>query len=180
MNIRHGLPLLVLGVIHLTFLVVVFWGNSNNLGVQLLMISSLVLLIFGYANASKLEVKHSKLETVVQPFVVALAGLLTYYLSVDVQLGPVIASAGVGFVASYFVLFKSPFLKSLPVPIYCGTFVGMSSNWLVADYFFVMYPGLVAGLIYVLTRDAMHGIGGKLGTIAFGGVVVVSLIFWLL
>ena len=84
----------------------------------------------------------------------------------------------IGFIASYLpTLSKSPFLSSLPVPIYCGTFVGMCSSLLAKDYFFVAYAGIVAGLIYVSTRNVLNGIGGKLGTIAFGGVVVVAFIF---
>ena len=55
--------------------------------------------------------------------------------------------------------------------------MGMCSSLLAKDYFFVAYAGIVAGLIYVSTRNVLNGIGGKLGTIAFGGVVVVAFIF---
>lgn len=180
MSARQGISLLVLGAIHLIFLIGLFGTNSNNVGLQSVIISSLVLLVFGYARSLGDQVQQAKTEVFIYPFAIALAGILTYFVSVGLHFGPVIASAGVGFIASYLTVFKSPLLKSLPVPIYCGTFVGMCSGFLAEDYFFVAYAGLVAGLIYIFTRDALNGVGGKLGTIAFGGVVVVSFIFSML
>lgn len=180
MSARQGISILALGAIHLAFLVVLIDGNANRVAVQSLILSSLVLLIVGYARAPKSEATHPKIETLLYPFVIAAAGVFTFYLSVGLSLGPVIASASVGFIASYLTVFKSSFLKTLAVPIYCGTFVGMCSSFIAEDYFFVSYAGLVAGIIYLITRDALNGIGGKLGTIAFGGVVIVSFIFSLL
>jgi hypothetical protein len=174
---RQGISLFVLGAIHLVFLLTLILEPSINVGVKAVVFASLALLIIGYARAPRTEAIHPKIETLLYPFIIALAGVLTYSVSIDLHFGPVIASAGIGFIASYLTLFKSSFLKTLPVPIYCGTFVGMCSSFHAEDYFFVAYAGLVAGVIYILTRDALNGIGGKLGTIAFGGVVVVSFIF---
>ena len=148
----------------------------SNVAIRLALISSFFLLIVGYEYSPRSEGTYSKPVNFIDPLVIAVAGLLTFYLSIDFKLGPVIASAGVGFVASYLSLFKSSLVKSLPIPIYCGSFVGMCSSALTGDYFFVMYAGFAAGIIYLLTRDALNGVGGKLGTIAFGGVVVVSFI----
>jgi hypothetical protein len=179
-NLRQGISLAVLGAIHLVFILWLIFDLKavilDSIWIQIIILSSLVLLIDAYVRAPRTEITHSNIDSIIHPFAVAIAGLLTYYLSVDLKLGPVIASAGVGFVASYLSVSKSSLVKSLPVPIYCGTFVGMCSSFLAGDYFFVTYAGLVAGLIYLLTRDALNGVGGKLGTIAFGGVVVVSFI----
>ena len=183
MSTRQGISLLVLGAIHLVFLLTFILEPRTDFGVKAIILSSLVLLIVAYARVPRSVAVYSKAETLLYPFVIALAGVLTYYVSVDLQSdgyrnGPVIASAGIGFIASYIPTFsKTGFLKSLPVPIYCGTFVGMCSSFHAENYFFLAYAGLVAGVIYLLTRDALKGIGGKLGTIAFGGVVVVSFIF---
>lgn len=112
------------------------------------------------------------------PFVISAAGLLTYFLSIDLTIGPVIAAAGIGFLASYLpTFFKSPIVATLPAPIYCGTFVGMCGTYLTEDYFFISYAGLSAGLLYLMSRNGFNGIGGKLGSIAFGGIVLVVLIF---
>lgn len=174
------MALLTISAIHFIFLIVLVNGNSNNVGVQLVIISSLVFLIVGYMHAPRSKSDHSKIGTIVHPFALALAGVLTFYLSIHLKWGPVIASAAVGFVTSYLSVFKSSFLKSLPVPIYCGSFVGMCGSVLTEDYFFVAYAGLISGIIFLITRNYFVGVGGKLGTIAFGGVVIVSFIYSLL
>lgn len=181
MSARQGISFLFLAAIHLVFIAVFFLDDSTSFGVKSVILSSAILLIFGYFRAPKSEARHSKIETLAFPFVIAAAGVLTYYFITDLAVGPVVASAGIGSIASYFPnIFKSDFLKSLPDPIYCGTFVGMCGSFLTEDYFFISYAGLAAGVIYILTRDALNGVGGKLGTIAFGGVVIVSFIFGLL
>lgn len=185
MSARSAFSLLVLGLIHLAFIAFFVRTESISMGVKAVTISSMVFLIVGYVysipKTSSDLTRSPKIEILLFPFTVAVAGVLTFYVSVDLLFGPVIASAGIGFLASYLpVISKSAFFKSLPAPIYCGTFVGMCSNFLTGNYFFVAYAGLVAGLIYIITRSAMNGIGGKLGTIAFGGVIVVSFIYSLL
>jgi len=114
---------------------------------------------------------------------VAAATVFTFHISIDLKLGPVIASAAVGLAASFIPnvvnLFqeRSNIVKTLPAAIYCGTFSGMCSSFIAPDYIIVSYIGLATGLIYMLTRQALNGVGGKLGTIAFGGVFIVSLIY---
>lgn len=181
MNIRQGFSLLLFSAIHFVLIIPIILNSTTNLGVRLGLIAILPLLILGYIIAPKSHGAHAKIETLLYPFIIALAAVLTFYLSIDLSLGPVIASAGLGFVASYFPsIFKSSFLKSLPTPIYCGSFVGMCGTFLTEDYLFISYAGLVSGILFILTRDTLNGVGGKLGTIAFGGVVVVSFIFGLL
>lgn len=183
MRTRQGISLLVLSAIHLVFLSAFLLDASNEvtplqIGTKLTLLFSLVFIVVAYVRSPRSTAIHSKIETLLFPFVIGLSGVLSFYLSTNLEVGPVIASAGIGFLASFFPqLFKSEFLKSLPAPIYCGTFVGMCGSFLTEDYFFIAYAGLVTGVIYLLTRDALNGIGGKLGTIAFGGVVVVSFIF---
>lgn len=176
---RQGISLLILGAIHLTFLLVLTLHDPTSLGIQFATLASLVLLFIGYGRIPRSHSRLSAKDFIVLSIVIELSGILTYYVSIDLHLGPVIASAGIGFIASYLPkLAKFPFLSSLPAPIYCGTFVGMCcSTLLVKDYFFVAYSGIIAGLIYVSTRNVLNGIGGKLGTIAFGGVVIVAFIF---
>ncbi|MDG1334291.1 MAG: hypothetical protein P8P74_18300 [Crocinitomicaceae bacterium] len=162
------------------FFAIVYGDNWKSPGIQYAILGSIVLMLLAYVQVPRPDVSKTKFELLVYPLAIVLAGILTFYISTDLAFGPVIASAGFGFVASHLNFFKSPLLKSLPVPIYCGTFVGMCSSLIAEDYFFVTYAGLVAGIIYLITRDALNGIGGKLGSIAFGGVVVVLFIYELL
>lgn len=90
-------------------------------------------------------------------------GLVTYWISVDLQQGAVVASALVG-------IFGAAFLKPYAVPIYCGSFVGMASST-VLGFPEVALAGAIAGVIFVLGKHVFNGFGGKLGTIAFAGCV---------
>lgn len=94
--------------------------------------------------------------------------LVAYVLSVDVGLGAVTASALVALIAAFI-------LPDYDVPIYCGSFVGMTSARLLASYGELAIAGIIAGLLYVLTISVYPGCGGKLGTIAFGGSAITGL-----
>lgn len=99
--------------------------------------------------------------------VVAGAGL-TYWLSVDAGLGPVVASAAVGLAAGVVV----PRVDSAA---YCGSFVGMISPAVFADVPLVLAAGAAAAGLFVAARGAFDGFGGKLGTTALFGCLVVAL-----
>lgn len=186
MHFLQGVSLLLLGLIHLVFLVSIGINASIHMGLRIALLSSLILLIVAYVRTPRSNQQHSTTETLLTPVLVAVATVLTYIMSVDLHLGPVIASACVGLIASYIPnlagLFRerSNRVNTLPAAIYCGTFAGMSSTFIAPDYIIVSYIGLATGFIYVLTRAALNGVGGKLGTIAFGGVFFVSLIYSLL
>ncbi len=94
--------------------------------------------------------------------------LVTYLLSVDLELGAVTASGLIG-------LLGALIFPKQAVPIYCGSFVGMSSVALLATYPEMLVAGMAAGLIYNLAASVLNGFGGKLGTIAFAAAVVTGL-----
>ena len=94
--------------------------------------------------------------------------LVTYVLAFSLGLSAVNASALVGLIGALI-------LPVYGVPIYCGSFVGMSSIDLLHTHWELAIAGVVAGLIFMLTDRAFPGIGGKLGTIAFTGTVITGL-----
>ncbi|HSV32060.1 MAG TPA: hypothetical protein VLH40_08590 [Atribacteraceae bacterium] len=100
---------------------------------------------------------------------VILGTLVTYALSVNLGLGPVIAAGLVGILAAVF-------FPAYGVPIYCGAFVGMSSSAYFTDHPQVAMAGVLAGLIYVVSTGVLNGFGGKLGTIAYGGSLVIGIV----
>ncbi|MCP9199947.1 hypothetical protein MKO06_08520 [Gramella sp. GC03-9] len=71
-------------------------------------------------------------------------------------------------------------LRELPVALYCGAFAGMTSPLVAGSYSFIILAGLMSGIILAISKTSFHGFGGKLGTIAFGGVCCVSLIIYIL
>lgn len=96
-------------------------------------------------------------------------GVITYWLSVDIGLGAVVAASLIGLAGGLLV-------KKLAAPIYCGSFVGMVSQDLAQGYWFLLLAGLLAGIIFVISSCAFNGFGGKLGTIAFAGCITASVI----
>ncbi len=93
---------------------------------------------------------------------VAATGPLTYYCSVALDLGPVVASALVGLLAALTV-------GEQAAPAYCGTFVGMVSTTVLPTLLPVAVASAVAAVAFVLAKRVFNGFGGKLGTTAFLG-----------
>nr|WP_241551758.1 hypothetical protein [Gramella oceanisediminis] len=111
-----------------------------------------------------------------------LGALITYWFNVFFQLGPVLAAGIIGLAGSFipYLNRKSDLLRELPVALYCGAFAGMTSPLVAGSYSFIILAGLMSGIILAISKTSFHGFGGKLGTIAFGGVCCVSLIIYIL
>ena len=97
-----------------------------------------------------------------------LGALITFWISVDLGHGAVVASGLVG-------IFAAAFLKPYAAPIFSGSFVGMASP-AVFGYPGMALAGAIAGLIFVLGKHVFNGFGGKLGTTAWAGCVFAALI----
>ncbi len=100
---------------------------------------------------------------------VAVGGILTCILCRDFKLGAVVGASLVG-ISAYLVVPK------YAVPVYCGAFVGMTSNALLFTRSEVAIASVIAGIIFVLSSYVFGGFGGKLGTIAFISTIITSLI----
>ncbi|MDF9744855.1 hypothetical protein [Natrinema salsiterrestre] len=98
----------------------------------------------------------------VDALAVAAAAVITYWLSVSIGLGPVLASALVG-------LSVGVALRRVDGAAYCGSFVGMASPALAPSLEWVALAGLIAGLALVATAESFGGFGGKYGTLALFG-----------
>ncbi|TVR04758.1 MAG: hypothetical protein EA403_04495 [Spirochaetaceae bacterium] len=89
--------------------------------------------------------------------------VVTFWISTDLALGPVVASGLVG-------IFAAAFLKPYAAPIFAGSFVGMASSGLF-DYPTIIIAGMLAGGVFVVGKHVFNGFGGKLGTTAWAGCV---------
>jgi hypothetical protein len=107
-------------------------------------------------------------ESILSGLAVLGGALVTYALACSIGLSAVNASALVGLIGALI-------LPVYGVPIYCGSFVGMTSIQLLNTHWEFAIAGVVAGLLFMLTDGAFPGIGGKLGTIAFAGTVITGL-----
>ncbi len=100
-------------------------------------------------------------------FGVFFGGMITFFLQTELGLNPVLASGVVGLVGGIF-------LKKIGPALFCGSFVGMASPAMFYVLPGVVLSSLMAGIVFVITRDLFIGIGGKLGTIAFSGCLMSS------
>ncbi len=100
---------------------------------------------------------------------VFIGGILACIICRDFKLGAVVGASLVGIIA-YLVVPK------YAVPVYCGAFVGMTSNALLFTRSEVAIASAIAGIIFVLSSYVFGGFGGKLGTIAFISTIITSLI----
>ncbi len=177
-NIRFFILIFVL-VIQVCFLVLTIIENyeANVWSVSILgsIVTFLIILATRFLDLHHEEYDYEKLSVALW---VPVGGLMCYQLHTSTDLSNVVSSALVGLGASFLPNIKSSseYLKKLPAAIYCGTFIGMTSMAVQASILVILAAGLVSGLLYILSKNIFVGVGGKLGTIAFVGVVVLVII----
>ncbi len=155
------------------------YGACNFTVAGLLVLVILVLLIGNKSIAW--HHKEYTYEKMVVAIWVPFGAVVCYILSVYAELGSVLAAGIVGTLASFIPELnkQSAYLKKMPPALYCGAFVGMSSVVVMPSIWLVLIAGCMTGVIYILAKSLFLGMGGKLGTMAFGGVIIVAFINWL-
>lgn len=167
--------------LHLIFLGAIGYENLRDPFLLGMLVVFIIALVYAYRRLPKLELVFCE-QDVFDVLFVVMGGLYTNFLSVRLGWGPVMGAAAVGLIGSFVPqLFKKlKRLTSMPTAMYCGAFVGMSATTVLNSYLAVLGASLAAGVIYVLAKNLFPGFGGKLGTIAFGGVVVFVLLTFLI
>lgn len=110
------------------------------------------------------------------------AAIITYFLNNHLQLGSVFSAGIVGTIGSFLTKFnpRSSYLKQIAGPIYCGAFIGMTSLQFEYVYYMILTAGLITAILFFTTKTLFVGVGGKLGTLAFIGVLISMLLFKIL
>ncbi|MDW5288911.1 hypothetical protein [Formosa sp. PL04] len=154
-----------------------FETHALKSGIIILLITFIFWLGYRYLDVHQNEYTYEELLVVVW---VPIGAVTCYLLNVFGNLGGVLSTAITGTFASFLPVFntKSEYLKKLPPAIYCGSFVGMSSLEIAPSIHFVILAGVLAGTFLLLSKSIFMGIGGKLGMVAFGGVLMVSFVYW--
>ncbi|MDO6472099.1 hypothetical protein [Maribacter sp. 1_MG-2023] len=166
-------------IIQIVFLFLILKSNydtSNYFAIiTILFISATVLFGHSYLDLHHSKYDYEKLSVVIW---VPVGAIACHLLNVNYELGSVLSAGIIGTLGSLVPIFnkQSSYLKKLPGAIYCGVFVGMSSNTITPTIGFVLSAGIIAGLFFLLSKNLFIGIGGKLGTMAFLGVFIVYLI----
>jgi hypothetical protein len=102
------------------------------------------------------------------------AAVVTYWLSVNMKHGAVMASGIVGVVAGLVLpAMNTDIGGTLAVMAICASFAGMSSSARFPTIWPMLAAGFVTGLVFVYGAPFLGGAGGKLGTTAFGSVMAV-------
>lgn len=101
--------------------------------------------------------------------IVITSTLITFFLNHSTELGSVVASTLVGLVGAII-------LPKHEIPIYCGSFVGMSAMNILGSLPAVLLSSAIAGLLLAGTQGLYTGFGGKLGACAFLGTTVGTLV----
>ena len=175
------LPITIFLVLHFSFLILAIIENRNNLySVLILSGIAFLLSVFYIKNFNSDKSRFKKTDVLLVLFT-AIGATITYWLNIKFGMGAVLAAAFTGLISSIipFLNRKSDILRELPVAMYCGAFAGMTAPFIANGYSFIILSGLFSGLILISSKDTLHGYGGKLGSIAFGGVSMMSLILFL-
>jgi len=168
-------------IIQVIFLVAIFKENTRSMGIAALIII-LGLLVFVTSAKGGLHHEDHAYEHILVVLWIPIGALSCFYLNHFLKLGPVISAAAVGSLGSFIPNLKpsSHYLKQLPAAIYCGAFIGMSSTGVAPNILFIITASFFTSILIILSKNLFAGVGGKLGTLAFAGVVITSFLFFLI
>lgn len=163
--------------LHLYFIGVCLYSIIAFNIASVLFLLILALLLYSYTHLFR-EAPSTK-GNMLEFSTLVIGSLLTYYLNNYLGWGPVIASAAVGLAGGLLPYLNpsSQALKAAEWAIYCGTFVGMASTSLFDELHYIFIASATSGLFYIYTRGLLIGYGGKLGSVAFSGVLITVLLF---
>lgn len=165
--------------LHLFFIGKCLYDVSDSNSALMLFLLILVLLLYSYTHLFR-EKFNSK-GNLFEFLALVIGSLLTFYLNNYLEWGAVVSSAAVGLAGGLLPYLNpsSQGLKSAALAIYCGTFVGMASTSLFDEIQYIFIASAISGLFYIYTRGLFIGYGGKLGSVAFSGVLATVLLFML-
>lgn len=176
----HPKNLVIAFIIGIQLLFILTMANDRTSSIYL-QITFVLLLIWTYRKTKGLHQSEFTLDDLSILIWIPIGALSSFYLNQKLGLGAVLAGSIVGFTASFLPsLFKSNYWKQVPAACYCGAFIGMTSPTVSSEYGFIITASLFAIFFYWISKSILIGIGGKLGTVAFIGVILASLIFNLL
>ena len=107
------------------------------------------------------------METTLLLLTAIIAGIITHWVSVILQRGPVMASALVVLTSGLILpAFFADLGTELALVATTASYAGMASKDWVASPREMGVVGLLCGVLYIAGRAAYPGVGGRLGTIA--------------
>lgn len=157
-----------------SILTTIRWEHWLPAGFKLLCILLLTLEILHEFRKNLLTEKHKinriSYERSYHSVVTAvmMGALVTFFIINELGIAPVVASSLVGLIGAMSS-------KRYHLPIYCGSFVGMSSMILYGGYQNFLFSAILAGMLFLISGSVFPGSGGKLGIIAFCGTLLYAM-----
>jgi hypothetical protein len=144
-------------------------------GMAMFLLLTIGLLLAFTHRRKSLHLPGTDRESLASALAVPLGTMACFMLQTQFSCGPVLAASTVGLAGSFIPgLFPGlHYWKAIPSAVYCGAFVGMSSDKVLDSGFMFLAAGCLAGLAFWVSRNLFQGVGGKLGTLAFAAVVLV-------
>ncbi|MCX2480308.1 hypothetical protein OQY15_14500 [Pedobacter sp. MC2016-15] len=168
-------------VIQLIFLSEIFKENTHSIWIVALLTVLSILVLLTYLRG-KIHHRDHAYEHILVVLWIPAGALITFYLNHFLRFGPVLSAALVGTAASFVPNLRknSHYLQQLPAALYCGAFIGMSSSGVAPNFTFITTASIFTAGLLIVSKNLFAGVGGKLGTLAFAGVVLTSFLFFLI
>lgn len=157
----------------LLFLYLAGIENYNSINKLLFIIAITFLLIIGIGQPKFYKTTFETDQLITIPLVL-IGTIATYLLQIYFGLNPILAAGIIGLIA-VFSEKRSKYITALPV--YCGAFVGMTNPENQYSFYLISMIGLIAGILFYLSKNFYKGVGGKLGTIALASVIAGVLLY---
>jgi hypothetical protein len=180
--LRYGI-ILLLALVLILFILMIIKEQTGNKLIVIFFSSILMLLLYTLLKFRKiLHQQHTEFDSYKLALWVPIGAVCTYYCNHHLQLGAVLSAAIVGFSASFLpnLAPNRMLLKGAPAAVYCGAFIGMSDLKIAQSFSFVLTASFFTAVLLLVSKSILQGVGGKLGTLAFGGVALTYLLFLLL
>ncbi|RFZ90625.1 hypothetical protein D0C36_16810 [Mucilaginibacter conchicola] len=180
-KLNRRISWIILTVIQALFLFMIFKENRHVGWISITIIVLLVLVAVAHFRAPLHHDDHLY-ENVFVAVWIPIGAITSYWLNHTLGLGPVIAAGIVGTTASFVPAInkRSDYLKHLPPAVYCGAFIGMSNLKVANGFLFVLAASVFAAIGLVLSKSLFNGMGGRLGLVAFSGVVIATVVLFLI
>lgn len=173
--------ILFLLIIQFIFLFAIFRENTQSTWMLISFIIICPLILVAYLRGQLHNDDH-QYEHILVVLWIPVGAMSSFYLNHYLGLGSVMSASSIGTAGSFIPEIKkqSHYLKQVPAVMYCGAFIGMSSTQVAPDIFFILAASFFTAVLILVSKSLFSGVGGKLGTLAFTGVVITSFIYYLI
>lgn len=180
-SISEWLTMILIGSIQLHFVYLAYQHNSlNNKLIANTFISIAFFLVVGYyfthkKSLTKIRIRlqyntNIKFIALNDFFLIlsTICGSFAIHVSKQwIELPPIIIATAITIFATLLLSFtEKEILKSCDFAFYAGIFTGLTANFN-GSFFFLFTASVLTGVLYILSKNLLVGVGGRLGSFTF-------------